>query len=450
MKVKSWKQQAMPKLLLIQPSQYRYDGRLVKQKKLYLPGLVFPLLAAMVPKHWEVELKLEVIDEVNYDTDADIIGIGAMGHSVFRGFDLATGFRKRGKTVFMGGYMVSMIPDIASEFADGIVIGDAEISFPKLLSDFETNGRIEPVYNYPVETIDHLPLPRYELLSAKRIGNMLPVQAGRGCNHTCSFCSISCLYKGRYLTRPVDEVVRDIEMIRSLGYHKFYLIDDNIVSNPSYLEELCKKIQPLKMKWSSQCTMDLARNKPLLKLVAVSGCEILSLGIESISQEGLDKLNKKWLKVNEHEKLLKAFSQAGIMVSAEMMIGTDYDTIESLMQTYDFIMRCKIPLLRVYFLTPVPSTQLYKEFRENGRLLHEDFRRYTASECVFVPGSISSEQLIEMYNWLNMRIFSFKGIILRTIMNRQIFRNPFNYLFAFGVNLHYRSYVKKGETPLIF
>jgi radical SAM superfamily enzyme YgiQ (UPF0313 family) len=329
------------------------------------------------------------------------------------------------------------------------VIGDAEISFPKLISDFERNGRIDRIYDNPVKSLAGLPLPRYELLAEKRISDMLPVQAGRGCSHQCSFCSIACLYKGRYMNRPVDEVIRDIEKIRSLGYRKFYIIDDNLVNNPVYLEELCKRIAPLKMKWSSQCTMNMARNEALLKLAARSGCEILSLGIESISQEGLDRLNKKWLRVDDHLELIHAFNKAGIMVSAEMIIGTDSDTEESLKATYDFIAETKIPLVRVYILTPVPATQLYLELKSAGRLIHEDFERYTAAECVHYPEKISPEKLMEMYNWLNCKIFSMKGIISRTLLNRQLMRNPRNAIFAFAVNLHYRSYVLKGETPLI-
>jgi radical SAM superfamily enzyme YgiQ (UPF0313 family) len=439
----------MPEVLFIQPSQYLLDGNLVKQKKLYLPGLVFPLLASMVPENWEVEIKLEIIEDINFDSDADIVGIGAMGHSIFRAFDLAREFRKRGKIVFMGGYMASMIPDLALKYVDSVVIGDAELSFPKLLSDFEKTGCLERIYDYPVKDLHNLPLPRYELLTAKRIGNMLPVQAGRGCNHACSYCSIACLYKGRYLARPVDDVIRDIEKIKSLGFHKFYMIDDNIVSNPAYLEELCSKILPLKMKWSSQCTMNLARNESLLKLVARSGCEILSLGLESISQEGLDKLNKKWLRVDDHIRLMKAFKRAGIMISAEMIIGTDSDTAESLTKTFDFIQKTKIPLLRIYFLTPIPSTQLYTEFKKTGRLKHEDYSHYNSSECVHYPEKITPEKLTEMYHWLNGKIFSLSGIISRTLLNRQILKYPWKHIFAFAVNLHYRSYVRRGETPLI-
>jgi len=439
----------MPKMLLIQPSQYLGDGSLIKQRKLYLPGLVFPLLAAMAPPNWEFEVKIEIIEEIDFDSDADIIGIGAMGHSIFRAFDIAREFRKRGKIVVMGGYMVSMVPDLALQNVDSVIVGDAELSFPKLLSDFEGKGKLDRIYDYPIDNLHELPVPRYELLTEKKIGDMLPVQAARGCNHSCSFCSIACLYKGRYLSRPVDEVIRDIEKIKSLGYSKFYMIDDNIVSNPNYLEELCKNLIPLKMKWSTQCTMNLARNRSLLNLVARSGCEILSLGVETVTQEGLDKLDKKWLRVDDHYRLLEEFRKAGIMVSAEFMIGTDSDTEESLKATYDLISRSKIPLLRIYYLTPVPGTQLFNEYKKTDRLRHEDYTHYRTCECVHYPAKISPEKLEEMYRWLNRKVFSLPGIISRTLLNQQFLKFPILHIFAFFVNLHYRSYVKKGETPLI-
>lgn len=439
----------MPKILFIQSSQYRAKGGIVKQKKLYLPGLVFPLLSTYVPKNWEVEVALEVIDNVDFDSDADLIGIGGMGHAIFRGFDIADEFRKKGKIVFFGGYMASMIPDIVLHHADSLIIGDAEVSLPELLSDFERTGSVKKMYENPITNISHLPVPNYEILTDKKIGDMLPVQAGRGCNHTCSFCSIACLYKGKHMARPVDDVVRDIKKIKSLGYKKFYIIDDNLVANPAYLRELCAKIKPLHMKWSSQCTMNLARDKELLKIVADAGCEILSMGIESISQEGLDRLNKKWLRVNDHEELIKNFSDAGIMVSAEMMIGTDGDTVEGIKKTFDFIQKVKLPLVRVYILTPIPSTSMYDELKNSQRLIHEDYSKYTASQCVHYPEKITPDALNETYNWMNQHVFSLKSIFSRTLGSKNFLRHPGIYLFAFFVNLHYRSYVKKGETPLI-
>ncbi|MBU1070484.1 B12-binding domain-containing radical SAM protein [Myxococcota bacterium] len=442
----------MPKVLFIQPTQYARDGRkLATQKRIHLPGLVFPLLAAYTPPHWEVEVCIEVVDRVPFDTDAELIGIGAMGYAIFRALEIAREFKKRGKTVFMGGYMASMVPDeVLAGGPDCVVIGDAEKSYPRLLADWERDGRLARIYDEPVDDLAGLPLPRYELLTAKPIGNMLPVQAGRGCPHLCSFCSIACIYKGRYMTRPVDEVMRDILRVKELGFSSFYLIDDNIVGNPGYLESLVERIRPLKMTWASQCSLNLARNPGLLKKVADSGCNILSFGLESITQDGLDKLNKKWVKVSEHRELLERIADAGIMPSTEMMVGLDSDTEQSIRDTFKFVHDARVPIPRFYILTPMPGSELYAQFKAEGRLLHEDWPRYDGSQCVHRPEKISPEKLTEMYWWLNKKVFSLPSIAHRVLGRKQALLHPKDTLFALVVNLHYRHYLQRGIIPNIF
>jgi len=440
----------MPKVLLIQPTQYGSSSdQPLKQKKIYLPGLGLPLLAAYVPKQWEVKIIIEVIDEIDFDEECDIVGIGAMGHAIFRAIDIAKEFRKRGKKVFMGGYMVSILPDFVKDHCDSVVIGDGEISFPRLLNDFEEKGDVLPIYDEQLKSLEKLPLPRYDLLPKKKIGYMLPVQAGRGCPHTCSYCSIACIYKGRYLTRPVEEVMRDIKHIKSLGYKRFFLIDDNIASNPKYLMELARQIKPLNMSWASQCTLLIAKNEPLLQAVADSGCSILSLGVESLSQEGLNVLNKSWLKSNETAHLLKKIQDVGIALATEMIIGTDGDTPASIRATADFVIQSKIPAPKFYILTPLPGTDFYKDMKADNRLLHEDYKKYTAAACVFKPKHFSPDELEEAYMDLYKKVYSYKNIFKRTILNKGILRKPLIYLFSFFGNLVYRKSIHNGDAPNI-
>lgn len=439
----------MPKLLLIQPTQYgSKTGIPCKQKQIYLPGLGLPVLASYVPKHWNVEILIEVVDDIDFNSDCDIVGIGAMGHAVFRAIDIAKEFRKRGKKIFLGGYMVSILPDFVKEYCDSVVIGDGEISLPMLLNDFEKN-ELKPIYDNQLESLDNLLLPRYDLLLKKKIGYMLPVQAGRGCPHTCSYCSINCIYKGRYMFRPIDEVMRDILHIKSLGFNRFFLIDDNIASNPSYLMELAKKIKPLKMTWASQCTLLIAKNEELLRTVADSGCNILSLGIESISQSGLDSLNKSWVKVNETSSLLNKIQSYGIAPATEMIIGTDGDTQKSLIETAKFIIKNKIPAPKFYVLTPLPGTDFYKEMKEKNRLLHEDYTLYTATNCVFSPQNFTPIELEDSYIKLYKEVYTYKNIILRTIINKGVLKRPFTYLFLFFSNLVYKRFINQGDAPNI-
>lgn len=440
----------MPKILFIQPTQYRSDGKsLCKQKKIHLPGLAFPLLAAMLPPHWETKLLIEVVDKIDYEIDADLVAIGTMGHAMFRGMEIADKFRSRGKKVVLGGYMASIAFKEALKHSDAVVIGDAEISFPKMINDFE-KGELQKVYNNPVSALDNLPVPKYSLLLEKPIGNMLPVQAGRGCSYQCSFCSIACLYKGKYLTRPLDEVIRDIKVIKSLGLKRFYLIDDNIISNPRYLEQFCDNVTKLKMKWATQCSLQLARNKRLLEKVVASGGELLSFGIESINQEGLNLLNKSWLKVEEHEKNLDELRKAGLVVSSEMIVGTDGDTEQSIRETKKFVERNRIAIPRFYILTPVPETELYDQMRKENRLVTEDWKLFDGSRCVHKPKLIEPERLTQMYWWLNRQIFSFRSIFKRILLNPSLWKKPYMIIFALMVNLHYRKYILKKVTPNIF
>ena len=218
------------KILFIQPTVYDDVGKLIKKDILYFVGLSYPLLAAMTPPDWEIEICLETIEEIPYDTDASVIGIGGMGHAANRGKDIAREFHQLGKTVIMGGPMASLVPDMVLDFCDSVVVGDAETVWADVIHDLET-GNLQKKYHKPLEKLD-TPLPRYDLILNKKIGDFLPVQAGRGCPNTCTFCSIYCLYRTRYLKREISEVIRDILYVKSLGFNKFLQLDDNIISDP--------------------------------------------------------------------------------------------------------------------------------------------------------------------------------------------------------------------------
>ena len=58
------------KILLIQPTPYDQHGVLVKKNKLYFVGLALPLLAALTPEGFDVEICYETIEDVPFDTVA--------------------------------------------------------------------------------------------------------------------------------------------------------------------------------------------------------------------------------------------------------------------------------------------------------------------------------------------------------------------------------------------
>ena len=440
----------MKKLLLIQPSPYEKDGKVIKKKKLYFTGLALPLLAALTPDDWETELIYEVIEDVPFDTDADLIGVSTMGHGVIRSIDIAKEYRRRGKTVILGGYMASIMPEEAVKYCDSLIIGDAELVWQQMLSDFE-NGKLKKTYEKPLEGNWYsTPSPQFDLLEGKNLGDFLPVQAGRGCPNSCSFCSVSCLYRGRYVKRPLPEVIRDIEQIKSLGYKKILLLDDNIFSDRKYLDSLLDTLIKLDISWMSQCEITIGKDDELLEKLQKSGCTTLSFGLESISRESLISMDKGWAVPAEYDFLIQNIRNHGIDVSTEMVVGGEGDTLESIRMTKDFIERNKISVPRFYILTPFPGTRFFDQIKEEGRLVNNDIYSYDGTSAVYRPKNMTPDELTQAYWELYSELFTIKSIIKRNIFRKEMLKTPARCIFNMGVNLYYRDQIKKSITPNIF
>lgn len=440
----------MKKILLIQPSPYDQQRRPIKKKKLYFVGLAMPLLAAMMPDDWESEIILEILEDIPWNTDADLIGISSMGHGVIRSLDIAMEFKKMGKTVILGGYMVSIMKEEAAKYCDAVVVGDAELVWHELLRDFE-NGTLKKIYEKNLEKgALSTPLPRFDLIVHKNIGDFLPVQAGRGCPNTCSFCSVACLYQGHYIKKPLEEVVRDIKQVKELGFKKFLLLDDNIFSDRDYLHQLLKEIKKLNMQWMSQCDIRIGKENDLLQELAKSGCTTLSFGLESISRESLIGMNKSWANPARYPELIKNIQNHGIDVSTEMVVGGDGDTLESIKLTKNFIEENKISVPRFYILTPIPGTKFFKDMVETSRLVNDNIYSFDGTEAVHVPKNMTPQELTKAYWDLYQSLFTYRSIIKRNILRKEFLKTPGKYLFYCVVNLFYRYQIKQKITPNIF
>ncbi len=435
------------KILFIQPTIYDDFGRLIKKDRLYFVGLAYPLLAAMTPPEWEVEICLETIEEVPFDTDAGVIALGGMGHAAKRGRDLAAEFRRREKIVIMGGPMASLAPELLQDACDAVVVGDAEEVWPQLLADLEANT-LQPIYQQALTTL-RTPTPRYELILHKRIGDFLPVQAGRGCPHSCAFCSIYCLYRTRYFRRDIAEVIRDIRRVQSLGFRKFLLLDDNIVADPDYMLDLCREIKKLDMRWMSQCALEIAGNADLLRAAAESGCTTLSFGLESITPASLARLNKSWCKPEDYLVQIDAIVDAGIEVATEMIVGVEDDTPDSLRATVDFILRSRIIAPKFYLLTPIPGTDLFRQYRAEGRLAEQDVLTYTPSRAVITHPHMTTQELNAIFWEMYQRTYALPHVLQRTVGHRRVWRDPQRYFFFLGLNLFYRWQIQQRIAPII-
>ncbi|MBI5480074.1 MAG: B12-binding domain-containing radical SAM protein [Deltaproteobacteria bacterium] len=441
------------KVLIISTTPMRLDGSLIKQSRLWLPALNVALLAALTPPDWDVEIVYETIEDVPLDTDADLVAISGMGVGLWRGARIADELRRRGKTVVMGGPMATLVPDQALEHCDAVCVGEGEPVWERMLRDFE-RGELQRRYEVrrPAEEVGKigrlggLPVPRYDLLAEKAIGFWLPVQVGRGCPYHCDFCSIAAEWQGHYVRRDLDEVERDVGAAKAAGFDKILVIDDNISGDPRYALDLFAVLKRQRVRWMSQCALSIARQPELLAAAKASGCTTLSFGLETLNQESLDSVGKKFVRVEEYREQLAAVRAAGIDVSTEMMLGLDGDGPDTFDRIADFVVGERIAVPRFYIVTPIPGTPLHQAWEREGRIVDRDPSHYTAAKAVFTPRGMTTEELDAGYWRLYERTFTLGAIIKRFFLRPP----PVGFLpalFLLGANLQYRSHIKKRICP---
>ena len=435
------------KILLVSPTALDSRGRPIKQRRVHLPGLTMPMLAAVTPPDADLRLCCETAEAIPFDEPWDLVGLTGMGSGIFRAWQIADEFKRRGRTVVIGGIAATLgDPAWSLAHADAVVLGEAEELWPDIVRDAAA-GRLRSVYRMQREPpIEQLPLPRYDLFNPAVYGAWRPVQATRGCPFTCTFCSITAFFQQHYRKRPVDQVVRDVRAAKRWGTRYIAFIDDNIGVDWDYSARLWEALIPERIIWMSQCSLHIADRPDMLELASRSGCRLLSFGIESTNAGSLAGIDKAWNRPGRYGEALRRIRAHGIDVSTEMIIGLDGDDHSVFQRTYDFIMDNAISVPRVHILTPIPGTPLFAQLKDEGRILSEDFDRYTGGHVVFRPKQLDSADLEAGYWKLYDQLFSWPAILRRVAPNAAALRGYMRALIL-GVNLHYRRHVHHRICP---
>lgn len=219
----------MPRLVLINPVSVHERG-LHRKRITRFPPLGLAYLGAVTPAHWEVRLVDENIRVAPFP-DADLVGITSFTSTVNRAYEIASFYQDKKVPVAMGGIHVTMMPEEALRYADGVVQGEGEEVWPEVLKDFES-GQLKRVYDAFPEELSNLPLPRRDLFDSSYAWGTL--QTSRGCPMNCHFCSVTAFNGRRFRQRPVEEVLHELKWIPQKNV---FFVDDNILGYGKAAEE---------------------------------------------------------------------------------------------------------------------------------------------------------------------------------------------------------------------
>jgi len=369
--------------------------------------LVLPLLASLTPAGVDLALIDEQTDAIDFDSPYDCVAITTITPCATRAYEIADEFRRRGVHVVMGGLHISLFPEEAAAHADTICVGEAENTWPLFLRDLAAH-RPQPLYRSAEGAdLSTYIAPRWDLIPSRRY-RFFSIQASRGCCYDCDFCTVRAMYgKTRY--KPVANLIREISTVKEqtkAWSDRFLLVDDNVFSDRAYARELLTALIPLRLEWECFAPLRIAEDEEMLALLRRSGCNRLSIGLESISSRSLASVHKGVNKVNDYKRQIARLHAHGLPIVGLFILGFDGDDEGIFRRTFDFVQETAIAFPVFSLLTPGPGTRLFDRMASEDRMLHTRWKEFDGTHVCFRPKLMSPEDLHSGYRWLYKQLYA--------------------------------------------
>ncbi|WP_200284038.1 B12-binding domain-containing radical SAM protein [Rhabdochromatium marinum] len=400
-------------LYFINPSHYGEDGYVIYWEFPPLPSNTLACLNGLAQDcarrqvlGERVRIEIQVLDEsagplplaeimARIRSGRGLVGLsGVQTHQYPRALDLARQLRREGIPVCIGGFHVSGIlamferpsPELQEALDLGVSFfrGEAEGGrFDQLLRDAYA-ATPHPIYPPPPQApeLEGEPgptLPNEVLARTRRVG---PLDVGRGCPFTCSFCTIINVHgRGGRQRRP-QEVIATLRTYLRQGVRFFQVTDDNFARLANWREVLTA-IAELREEdqWDFglliQVDASSYRRKAFVPLCARAGVKFVFIGVESVNEEKLRQIDKPQNQVRQYPEMLRAWRNAGIHVQVGYILGFAEDDPVSMARDVAYLLdEVGFDDVMFFNLTPLPGSVDHRERVMSGEWMDSDLNRY--------------------------------------------------------------------------
>ncbi|MGE5302025.1 MAG: B12-binding domain-containing radical SAM protein, partial [Alphaproteobacteria bacterium] len=476
------------RIVLIKPSKYDDHGYVIRFWKGVLPsntlnvlhGLTEEVKSSGVFGNLEIEIvtfdetaeKLPVKKIIRWSRRRSsklIVGlVGVQTNQFPRAFDLARQFRTAGIDVIIGGFhtsgTINMLgeqePDIQAlvEESISVVSGEVEGNWAAILAD-ALQGRLKPIYSFAQDLqnlvdVGDAPLPRISPKTMRHFAkpSFGTAETSRGCPFACSFCTIINVQGRKMRERSPESVAR---MMRR-NYHEhgvsFYFFTDDNFARKKLWRETFEEIIKLRndgIRISFMMQVDLAR-KPddFVRLAAAAGCTQVFIGMESVNPQNLKAEGKGQNRVEEYQKIITEWHDAGIVVHTGYIIGLPFDTKEQVREDIRYLMDVIQPDQSSFFmLTPLPGSHDHREMKKRGEWMDPDFNKRDSFHATIELPRMTAQEWTEAYQEAWRSFYSKENMIkILSRWNHQ----PRNYWNLMSIFFWYKNAaVIEGEHPMI-
>lgn len=414
-----------------------------------LPAAV---IAGLTPTEVSIRFYDDRMERIPFDQPTDLVALSIETYTAKRAYQIASEYRKRGIPVVMGGFHATLCPQEVADYAEAVVVGEAEEIWPGLLDDFR-RGQLQKFYRQSSRPALTNLKPDRSIFRGKRYLPIGLIEAGRGCHFKCEFCAVQTVFNRTQTRRPIDEILAEIKQVWT--YRKLiFFVDDNITSNMRQAKEFFRALIPLKIKWVSQASINAAHDEEFLDLLVRSGCQGILIGFESLNPENLKSMDKGFNTMQGgYEKALANLRRYRIRLYVTFIFGYDSDESASFAETVAFARHHQFYMVAFNHLTPFPGTPLYTRLQAENRLLYPAWwldDDYSYNKIPFQPAHLSPEAL--QYHCVEARrqFYTWPSIIHRSLdpVNRAnlfMFRNFFLINALLRREVSQRDYYPLGD-----
>ncbi|TKB28271.1 radical SAM protein [Desulfopila sp. IMCC35006] len=320
--------------------------------------------------------------------------------------------------VVVGGVHASNDPSFFNHPAvDFIVVGLGKKVFADLVSSLEkdetdrgipgllkTNPgadlRRPDCCNTVIDLVDDRP-PAYHLVSQYRHHyvleklniNMGFVASAYGCPHRCSFCCIKGQTGGRYLTKSIEAVLRDIRLLGDIPVIR--LVDANTFGDIERAKALGQALidADLHKQYLADIRSDTVVQYPeMVRQWQQAGLRAVIIGFEGISDASLSVMNKA-NKASINGEAITILQEMGITIVGDFIIAPDYDEAD-FARLGEYLDNNTVDLPMITVMTPLPGTDLYPQ--QKNSIVNHNLDYYTLTNAV-TKTKLAEKQFYTLY-----------------------------------------------------
>lgn len=243
-----------------------------------------------------------------------------------------------------------------------------------------------------------------------------------GCAFNCSFCPIRNDNLG-FKVRPVEEVIKELKYLKSLGIKELYFRDQTFGANKKRAIELCNKMvkEGLNFSWHCFSRVDVI-NEELLDAMKESGCHTIIFGIESANDDTLGDVQKR-INAEKIKTAFKLCKEKKIRRAATFIIGLPGETKEQIMDTVNFAIDIDCTFASFNVAGIRPGTEWSKNPEKIKFLPIEELEkiRDDATARFYLRPTYMISRLLEVRTFCDIKVLTEEGfgIITRLLRPKQ-------------------------------